>query len=418
MSRLSYVGSLSRTHRMFFPLALVLFEFSVYLANDMILPGMPAVIHTFHSDIAYIPTAMTAYLLGGALLQWFLGPLSDRVGRRPVLLVGVLGFAVMCLATLLVTSIEQFFVLRVIQGMGLCFVTAVGYAAIQETFEEATAVKVTALMANIALIAPLIGPLAGAALVTIAPWQSIFVFTAALTLLSFIGLYRFMPKILPTSSAQLPFSWAAVALDYRTVLTNRHFMMGTCAAAFVTLPLLIWISQAPMILMVKANLSPIVFGLWQVPIFTGLIIGNFAVGPLVARMPIAKLVHIGAPFVLGGLLLAWVGMLIVPASYIWLVIGMTVSAIGSGISSAALTRLTLFCTPIAKGTASAVFSMVMMLIFTLGMEGVAVGYPHGGNLFFASVALIFGIVFFICAKRFTGRVVVTVDTQSDLCSFN
>lgn len=71
------------------------------------------------------------------------------------------------------TSITQFFVLRVIQGMGLCFVTAVGYAAIQETFEEATAVKVTALMANIALIAPLIGPLAGAALVTIAPWQSI-----------------------------------------------------------------------------------------------------------------------------------------------------------------------------------------------------------------------------------------------------
>ena len=418
MSRLPYVSSLSSTHRMFFPLALVLFEFSVYLANDMILPGMPAVIHTFHSDIAYIPTAMTAYLLGGALLQWFLGPLSDRVGRRPVLLVGVLGFTVMCLATLLVTSIEQFFVLRVIQGMGLCFVTAVGYAAIQENFEEATAVKVMALMANIALIAPLIGPLAGAALVTIAPWQSIFVFIATLTLLSFFGLHRFMPKIASASSAKSPFSWAAVASDYCAVLSNRRFMMGTCAAAFVTLPLLIWISQAPMILMVKAHLSPIAFGLWQVPIFTGLIIGNFAVGPLVARMPIGRLVNIGVPFVLGGLCLAWVAMLIAPASYVWLVIGMTISALGSGISSAALTRLTLFSTPIAKGTVSAAFSMIMMLIFTLGMEGVALGYPYGGNLFFASIALIFGIVFFICAKRFTARVFVPKDKKSDLCSFN
>lgn len=418
MSRLLYAGPLSSTHRMFFPLALVLFEFSVYLANDMILPGMPAVIHTFHSNIAYIPTAMTAYLLGGALLQWFLGPLSDRVGRRPVLLVGVLGFAVMCLATLLVTSITQFFVLRVIQGMGLCFVTAVGYAAIQETFEEATAEKVTALMANIALIAPLIGPLAGAALVTIAPWQSIFVFIAALTLLSFIGLYRFMPKISLPLAAKLPFSWTAVVSDYCAVLSHRRFMLGTCAVAFVTLPLLIWISQAPMILMVKANLSPIAFGLWQVPIFTGLIVGNFAVGPLVARMPIVRLVNIGVPFVLSGLCLAWVAMLIAPTNYIWLVIGMTISAIGCGISSAALTRLTLFSTPIAKGTASAAFSMVMMLIFTLGMEGVAQGYPYGGNLFFASIALIFGMVFFACARCFVGPALVPADAKRDTCSFD
>jgi DHA1 family multidrug/chloramphenicol efflux transport protein-like MFS transporter len=68
-------------------------------------------------------------------------------------LFGVAFFMLSCLATYLVHSIEGFIALRVVQGMGLCFINAVGYAAVQEAFEETAAVKVTALMANVALIA-------------------------------------------------------------------------------------------------------------------------------------------------------------------------------------------------------------------------------------------------------------------------
>ncbi|MDW6156938.1 MFS transporter, partial [Klebsiella pneumoniae] len=82
---------------------------------------------------------------------------------------------VSCLAILLVTTIEQFIAMRFLQGIGLCFIGAVGYATIQESFEESVCIKITALMANVALIAPLLGPLAGAALIHVAPWQSMFV---------------------------------------------------------------------------------------------------------------------------------------------------------------------------------------------------------------------------------------------------
>ena len=64
--------------------------------------------------------------------------------------------------------------------MSLCFIGAVGYAAIQESFEEAVCIKITALMANVALIAPLLGPLVGAAWVHVAPWEGMFVLFAAL----------------------------------------------------------------------------------------------------------------------------------------------------------------------------------------------------------------------------------------------
>ncbi|VFS58366.1 Chloramphenicol resistance pump Cmr [Kluyvera cryocrescens] len=144
-----------------FPLCLVLYEFSTYIANDMIQPGMLAVVQEFNAGDEWVPTSMTAYLAGGMFLQWLLGPLSDRIGRRPVMLTGVIWFIVTCLATLLVQNIEQFTFMRFLQGVSLCFIGAVGYAAIQESFDEATCIKITALMANVALIAPLLGPLVG-----------------------------------------------------------------------------------------------------------------------------------------------------------------------------------------------------------------------------------------------------------------
>lgn len=146
-----------------FPLCLVLYEFSTYIGNDMIQPGMLAVVQEFQVGNEWVPTSMTAYLAGGMFLQWLLGPLSDRIGRRPVMLTGVVWFIVTCLATLLAQTIEQFTLLRFLQGISLCFIGAVGYAAIQESFEEAVCIKITALMANVALIAPLLGPLVGAA---------------------------------------------------------------------------------------------------------------------------------------------------------------------------------------------------------------------------------------------------------------
>ena len=71
-----------------FPLCLVLYEFSTYIGNDMIQPGMLAVVEQYNAGIEWVPTSMTAYLAGGMFLQWLLGPLSDRIGRRPVMLTG------------------------------------------------------------------------------------------------------------------------------------------------------------------------------------------------------------------------------------------------------------------------------------------------------------------------------------------
>ena len=232
-----------------FPLCLVLYEFSTYIGNDMIQPGMLAVVEQYQAGIDWVPTSMTAYLAGGMFLQWLLGPLSDRIGRRPVMLTGVVWFIVTCLATLLAQTIEQFTLLRFLQGISLCFIGAVGYAAIQESFEEAVCIKITALMANVALIAPLLGPLVGAAWVHILPWEMMFVLFAVLAAISFFGLQRAMPETATRLGEKL--SVKELGRDYRLVLKNLRFVAGALATGFVSLPLLV--SFMPMLMDTAGN---------------------------------------------------------------------------------------------------------------------------------------------------------------------
>ncbi|AHE66658.1 arabinose efflux permease [Legionella oakridgensis ATCC 33761 = DSM 21215] len=80
--------NITRRHAFVFAGFLVLYEFLTYIANDMIMPGMIYVVATFHGPESAVATSLTAYMIGGASLQLFLGPISDRYGRRPVMIFG------------------------------------------------------------------------------------------------------------------------------------------------------------------------------------------------------------------------------------------------------------------------------------------------------------------------------------------
>ena len=147
--------NISRRQAFIFAAFLVLYEFLTYIANDMIMPGMIRVIETFHGPESAVATSLTAYILGGASLQLFLGPISDRYGRRPVMIFGAFLFFVCTIFIAGSNSMEQFIVARFFQGMGLCFIGVIGYATLQEIFTEMDAIRLIAIMANVSILAPL-----------------------------------------------------------------------------------------------------------------------------------------------------------------------------------------------------------------------------------------------------------------------
>lgn len=356
-----------------FPLALVLFEFSVYIGNDLVQPAMLAITKDFGVSSSWAPSSMSFYLLGGACVAWLLGPLSDRLGRKKVLLAGVLFFVLCCLLILLTKNIESFLALRFLQGIGLTVISAVGYAAIQETFEERDAIKVMALMANISLLAPLLGPVIGAFLIDHVSWHWGFIGIASLAFLSWFGLKAKMPEN-KVSIPKQPFSY--ILDDFKQVYKNKRFLTMTLALPMVSMPLMLWIALSPVMLVEELGFSSMQYGLAQFPVLGGLIVGNVVLIKIIDKLALGRSVLMGLPIMLLGTVILLVGV-IFPDYLIWcLIAGMTLISFGEGISFSVLYRFALMSSEVSKGTVAAAVSMLLMFSFFIIIELVRVMYEH------------------------------------------
>ncbi len=356
-----------------FPLALVLFEFSVYIGNDLVQPAMLAITKDFGVSSSWAPSSMSFYLLGGACVAWLLGPLSDRLGRKKVLLAGVLFFVLCCLLILLTKNIESFLALRFLQGIGLTVISAVGYAAIQETFEERDAIKVMALMANISLLAPLLGPVVGAFMIDHVSWHWGFIGIALLAFLSWFGLKAKMPDT-KVSIPKQPLSY--ILDDFKQVYKNKRFLAMTLALPMVSMPLMLWIALSPVILVEELGFSSMQYGLAQFPVLGGLIAGNIVLIKIIDKLALGKSVLIGLPIMLLGTVVLLAGM-IWQDYLIWcLIAGMTLISFGEGISFSVLYRFALMSSEVSKGTVAAAVSMLLMFSFFIIIELVRMMYEQ------------------------------------------
>lgn len=365
-------AKLSRATLMF-PLALVLFEFSVYIGNDLVQPAMLAITKEFGVSSHWAPSSMSFYLLGGAFVAAILGPLSDRLGRKKVLLGGVAFFVLTCLAILLTKNIESFLALRFLQGFGLSVIAAVGYAAIQESFDERDAIKVMALMANVSLLAPLLGPVLGAAMIEHVSWHWGFIGIAFLAFLSWFGLKAKMPNTKVSIPKQpIAYIWD----DFKAVLKNKHFLQLTFSLPLMAMPLMLWIALSPVMLVEQFGLSSMQYGLAQFPVLGGLIAGNLVLLKVIDRYALGATAMYAVPLMFAGAVIVVLGLFI-PAYFVpCLIAGMTLISFGEGMSFSVLYRFALMSSEVSKGTVAATVSVLLMMSFFTVIEAVRVLYTH------------------------------------------
>jgi len=365
-----------------FCLAISLFEGLTYMASDLVMPAMLTVTQDFDADPRHIPNAFNLYLIGGVCLQWLIGPLSDRFGRRTLLLIGCALFGMTCAAAVATPGIETFNALRLLQGMGLGFVVAVSYPALQEVFCEADAVRLMALLGNIALLSPLLGPLFGSLLLEWLSWRELFLGLSLAAAIAWLGLYTCMPETVGIvrrdggQQAPVPLSWRQTRLRYVALLRNPKFLGASLALGLMSLPLIVWIGLSPLLLIQLLGLSTREYALWQIPIFAAVIAGNLILDRLLASRELPQLIRLALwPFCLG-LLILLAGAL-TGATLGLLISGLVLYAMGLGMSNAALYRLALFSSDDSKGLVSAAIGMISIAV--MGAGGALIAAIGGGS---------------------------------------
>jgi len=365
-----------------FCLAITLFEWLTYMASDMVMPAMLTVTRDLEADAAHIPNAFNLYLIGGVCLQWLIGPLSDRFGRRPLLLGGCALFGVTCAAAVATPGIEVFNALRLLQGMGLGFVVAVSYPALQEVFCEADAVRLMALLGNVALLSPLLGPLLGSLLLEWLSWRELFLGLGLIAALTWIGLHVCMPETIGvvrhdgSQQAPIPFSFRQISSRYLALLRNHRFVGICLALGLMSLPLIAWIGLAPLLLVQLLGLTTREYALWQIPVFSAVIVGNLILDRLLALRDLPQLIRLALwPFCLG--LLTLIVTALTSLSLAGLMTGLALYAVGLGMSNAALYRLALFSSDDSKGLVSAAIGMISIAV--MGIGGSLIAAIGGGS---------------------------------------
>src|SRR5690349_11183905 len=172
------------------------------LATDAYLPALPALQRSLDTSAAVAQLSLTAFLVGLALGQLLVGPVSDASGRRPVLVLGSLAFAALSVLCAMAPTGPLLVVARLLEGLAAGGGVAAGRAVISDHYSGSAAAERYGTLASVTLLAPVIAPPVGSVILTFGSWRTVFAALAAFGLVMAAGVLARVPESLPRSDRQ------------------------------------------------------------------------------------------------------------------------------------------------------------------------------------------------------------------------
>lgn len=370
------------------------------LSVDMGLPALPVLERGLGAAPGQAALTLSLFLFGVALPQLLIGPVSDRIGRRPVLLAGLSLYVLAGLGCALARSIEVLLALRVLQGIGAAAGTVLSFAMVRDVFRGSQARMKLSTITMVFAVAPMIAPAVGGVMLHLGGWQAIYALLAAsgLVLLGVVALA--MPETRP---AEL----AGEALDlggrYDAVLRQRSCIGHVAATALNFGCLFSFVASSPTLLLDDLGLSvPMFGGLFALTSF-GILAGGWVSGGLIARgvsgvalMDWGLGLSLGASLMLSALLAAGLPTL---GSVVPLLLAVSVCR---GLIAPNAMHAVLEPVPAHAGSASALVACSQTLMGAVAGSLVALLYPVLGSLGMTLAMTLFAVTALL-ARRYADR---------------
>jgi len=360
------------------------------LSTDLYLPALPTLARVYATDAARVQLTLSVFLAGFACGQLFYGPLSDRFGRRPILLGGLFLYFIASLGCVLAGSIETLIAMRFVQALGACAGPVLGRAIVRDVWGANESARVIAYIGGAMAIAPLVGPTLGGFLTVLFGWQANFAALALFSAIQCVAVARMLAESNLQRDPQAT-TLRAMAANFGRLLADRRYVGYLLTFSFSYSALFAFISGSSFVLSARFGLAPQIYGMCFGIVVAGYLVGSLLSGRLVRRFGSDRLLACGA----------WLGAL--AGATMW---ALEWSGIQQGLAGlAAILAPMFFCTvatglvmpnaigralapyPAMAGSASALMGFCQMSIAAL--VGVAVGHglADGGGALSAAVAI-------------------------------
>ncbi|MCW8944862.1 MAG: multidrug effflux MFS transporter [Sedimenticola sp.] len=346
------------------------------LSTDMYLPAFPVLMQSFNADINQVQHTLSIFLIGFALAQLIYGPLSDRFGRKPVLMGGLLLFLLSSLAIVFAESITTLSTLRLFQAIGGSAGPVLGRAMVRDIHGPKDSARLLSYIGTAMAVAPAAAPILGGYMTVWFGWQSIFMFLAAYGVIGVILLGTQVPETAPPGSHHI-MTVSNLMKNYSLLLKHQTWRWYTLSCSFVFAGLFSFLSGSSFVIIDFLGYKEEQYGLFFALVVAGFMTGTLIAGRLVRSLGINKLMGYGSiTAALGGLAMAALALADVH-HVAAIVVPQMIYMIGVGIVMPQSMAGALAPFPQMAGTASALLGFIQMSF--AAAIGVLVGHYHDGS---------------------------------------
>jgi DHA1 family bicyclomycin/chloramphenicol resistance-like MFS transporter len=344
------------------------------LTTDMYLPSLPDIAQQLDASTAQVQFTISSYLLGFAVGQILYGPISDRHGRKPVLLAAIALYCVASLACAFSSSIEMLIVARAFQAFGGSGGIVLTRAIVRDIYSGARAGRELSVIASVMALAPVLAPVAGGLVQTAFGWHAVFL---ALVIAGVAGagiVATLLPETLNSRAAE-PLSPSSILRSYRVVARHSGYLAYLAITSASYAGLFAWISGAAFVLQNLYGLTPFKFGVAFALGSVGYMTGSALAARLVTRLGLDGVLTFGGfACAAGGLgMVAAVAIGMTSAASIVLPVAIYLAGLGMVLPQGIAGAMTPF--PERAGAASSLFGFVQQTAAALC--GAVVGWYLG-----------------------------------------
>lgn len=354
---------------------LVLASSTSIMSTDMYSPSLPDLKDWFDTDATRVQLTISLNMLAFGLAQLVHGPLSDRFGRRPVLLLSLIAVAILSIACAAATSIEQLIAARILLGLAAAAEAVIGLAVIKDLYDETEQVRALALLGMVIAVAPAVAPILGGWMHVHFGWQSNFWVISAMALVSFIAIWFRLPESsTPDPKALQPMR---VVRGYLSLLRNADFLVHTAMLGMALGLIFVFVTGAPFVLIENHGVSPDRFGWYQAAIVLAFFFGSLFASRMASRWSGGRLLANGVVLIVTGAIVLCSVILSGVETPVRLTGAYCIMTLGMGLLFASAPSRALRSIRGQAGTASAMLSGIEQI--TAGLAAVAISVLFDGT---------------------------------------